>query len=227
MARIVKDADERRRELVTCAQKFFYTKGYEQTSITDIVTDIGVAKGTFYYYFDSKQAVLEEVVDTLVEQGSNLIKPIVDNQNLSAIEKFIHMSRTANQWKIEQRDQIMALSKVLYGDNNLRLRYRLITKSQEMTKPVWIEIIKQGVAENMFNLDGVAEDNVAEFILAILRNSGETFIELLLAAEQPANTADVVTAKYVDAQKTIERMLNAPTGSLPLIDTDDMSAWFA
>ncbi|MCK4977088.1 MAG: helix-turn-helix transcriptional regulator [Anaerolineales bacterium] len=36
----------------------FYTRGFENTSISDIVNKVGVAEGTFYYYFDSKLAIL-------------------------------------------------------------------------------------------------------------------------------------------------------------------------
>jgi len=57
MTRIVKAPDVRRSELIACAQRLFYSKGYENTSVSDIVNEVGVAKGTFYYYFKSKQAI--------------------------------------------------------------------------------------------------------------------------------------------------------------------------
>ena len=63
MSRIVKAPDERRSELVDIAQKLFYTQGYAQTSIKDIVQAAGVAQGTFYYYFDAKKSVLEAIID--------------------------------------------------------------------------------------------------------------------------------------------------------------------
>ena len=75
MKRIVKDPDERRGELIACAQKLFYSKGYESTSVRDIVDEAGVAKGTFYYYFESKQAVLEAMIDELVAYSVALMRP--------------------------------------------------------------------------------------------------------------------------------------------------------
>ena len=57
MTRIVKAPDVRRSELIACAQRLFYSMGYENTSVSDIVNEVGVAKGTFYYYFKSKQAI--------------------------------------------------------------------------------------------------------------------------------------------------------------------------
>jgi len=59
MPRIVKSPDERRSELVAAAQQLFYTKCHERTTVSDIVKAVGIAQGTFYYYFGSKQAILE------------------------------------------------------------------------------------------------------------------------------------------------------------------------
>lgn len=49
--RIVKDGGERRKELLDTARRLFISKGYEKTSINDILKEVGIAKGTFYYYF--------------------------------------------------------------------------------------------------------------------------------------------------------------------------------
>jgi len=68
MPRISKSPDERRSELVAAAQQLFHTKGYERTSVGDIVKAVGVAQGTFYYYFGSKQAILEALVAELTAQ---------------------------------------------------------------------------------------------------------------------------------------------------------------
>ena len=48
----------RRRELVSTARRLFIERGFDQTSVSAIVREVGVAQGTFYLYFKSKQAVL-------------------------------------------------------------------------------------------------------------------------------------------------------------------------
>ncbi len=68
MARVVKAADERRSEFIAAAQNLFYSKGYESTSVNDLISVVGVSKGAFYHYFDSKQAVLEALVDDMQSQ---------------------------------------------------------------------------------------------------------------------------------------------------------------
>ena len=63
MPRISKPPEERKQEFLEAACQLFFEKGYEKTSVTDIVTRINVAQGLFYYYFKSKQECFEEVID--------------------------------------------------------------------------------------------------------------------------------------------------------------------
>ena len=84
MARIVKVPDERRSELVATAQQLFYTKGYERTSISDIVKAVGVAQGTFYYYFDSKTAVLEAIITQIMHEIHNNPQATTADKSLTA-----------------------------------------------------------------------------------------------------------------------------------------------
>ncbi len=103
MARISKAPDERRSELVATAQQLFYTKGYERTSVSDIVKEIGVAQGTFYYYYNSKQAILEALVEELVAQSVVLMQAVVADQTLDAIAKWNKTIRVINDWKIGRK----------------------------------------------------------------------------------------------------------------------------
>ena len=57
----MKKGDARRSELLVAAEKLFYTKGYEKTSIQDILDEVGFSKGGFYHHFDSKLSVLEAI----------------------------------------------------------------------------------------------------------------------------------------------------------------------
>ena len=57
---------------------------YERTSVSDIVKAVGVAQGTFYYYFDSKQAILEALAAELSAQKRALYEAIVADETLNA-----------------------------------------------------------------------------------------------------------------------------------------------
>ena len=68
MSKIVKDFEERKNELLETSKKLFFSKGYEHTSVHDIIDAVGIAKGTFYHYFKSKEDLLNEILDLLSER---------------------------------------------------------------------------------------------------------------------------------------------------------------
>ena len=59
----VKKGDARREELLATAERLFYTKGYEQTSVQDIINEMHFSKGGFYHHFDSKLALLDAICE--------------------------------------------------------------------------------------------------------------------------------------------------------------------
>lgn len=74
--RISKTPQERKTELIFAARRLFDEKGVQKTRISDIVKQVGVAQGVFYYYFPSKAELVEEVirqVDTEMEQKASAI----------------------------------------------------------------------------------------------------------------------------------------------------------
>ncbi len=86
--RIVKDPIERRNEILDAAETLFTTKGYNETTIIDILKAVGIAKGTFYYYFKSKEELLFELARQVVEEMQTASKAIIQTKELNAIEKF-------------------------------------------------------------------------------------------------------------------------------------------
>ena len=65
--RTVKEASVRRNEILDAAERLFGTNGFEQTSTNDLLAEIGIARGTLYYHFKSK----EEILDAMIERISN------------------------------------------------------------------------------------------------------------------------------------------------------------
>ena len=59
-----------KRKIFETSMKLFAEKGYDATSIEEITATVGVAKGTLYYHFSSK----EEIFNFLVEEGVKLLK---------------------------------------------------------------------------------------------------------------------------------------------------------
>ena len=64
----------RRRNVLDAALRVFSANGYHQTRISDIIEEASIARGTFYLYFDSKNAIFHELLDLLLERiRSNVV----------------------------------------------------------------------------------------------------------------------------------------------------------
>ena len=224
MTRIAKAPDERRSELITTAQQLFYTKGYERTSVSDIVKAVGVAQGTFYYYFDSKTAVLEAVVAELIAQTQAILQEIVADETLAAIPKWIQAFQVANNWKIERKDEMIALLHLLHRDENVLLQYKMRMQATQVLSPELAKIAAQGVKEGVFETESI-QDSV-EIALAITQPFSDTIYSTVLNPDKYDDPATLAGRKLASVQTAIERVLNAPPGSLPLIDEQILAAWF-
>lgn len=224
MTRIVKTPDERRRELIACAQTLFYSKGYESTSVRDIVKAVGVAKGTFYYYFDSKSAILEAMISELIAQQIAVLHGIVAEETLTAIPKWMRAFQVINKWKIEHKGELIELLRLMHKDENVLLQYKTRRLAIQLMAPEFAKIISQGVKEGVFETDFVQDS--AQITLAIMNTFSETFTDIVLHPDDYDNPVALARRKLVAMQTAIERVLGASEGSLPLIDMQMLDAWF-
>ena len=84
---MAKTKEERRNEIIETAGKLFEEKGYAQTQVQDIVNEIRVAKGLFYYYFKSKDEVMEELADRYADAIIDAVNKLID-KDISTFDKI-------------------------------------------------------------------------------------------------------------------------------------------
>lgn len=126
MARITKNPEERKDEIIKAAQQLFIEKDFAKTKISDIVNSIGVSQGVFYYYFSSKEeiidAIVEKYINRLVEEGS----AIADQENLTPLEKLEKMAEIQLTVNRQENNNIHSIKGVDIHErilNRLILRY--------------------------------------------------------------------------------------------------------
>ena len=68
--------DCQRRRLVECAKKSFAVGGYYTTSISEIAQQAGIARSTFYQYFDNKAHLFQSILDSFLQDLQDAIRPI-------------------------------------------------------------------------------------------------------------------------------------------------------
>jgi AcrR family transcriptional regulator len=225
MARIVKEEERaaRRNEIIDAAQRLIFTKGYEQTSIQNVLDELHISKGAFYHYFDSKQTLLEAIILRMSDEAMRLVTPIVRDPNLSALEKFHQYFDTGARWKTARKDFFLSLMEVWYRDDNALLRQRLFATMVEFSSPLFTEIICQGVDEKVFTT--AYPDQIAAVVLVLFQGLSDSIIEFILAQalkDEIRRRTEKTIAVYLDA---IERVLGAPSHSLKLVDLNMLKEW--
>lgn len=86
--RIVKEAEERRNEILDAAEELFGTKGFEHTSTGDILERVGIARGTLYYHFKSKEDILDGVITRMTGRLMEQAESIVRQKSVPVLERF-------------------------------------------------------------------------------------------------------------------------------------------
>ena len=85
-----KNSRNTRGRIISAAWKLFYEQGYEETTVEDIVFESGTSKGSFYHYFDGKDALLGTLAYVFDEKYEELTR--VMNPGLGAVEKLIYLN---------------------------------------------------------------------------------------------------------------------------------------
>jgi AcrR family transcriptional regulator len=226
MARIVnkEEYELKRNEILEAAQRLAYTRGYEQMSIQDILSEVRISKGAFYHYFSSKQALLEALIERMANQIEQVLAPIVQDEQLNATEKLQRLFDTAARWKTDRKEYLLTLVNVWYADENAILRLRVQAAVIPQIAALTTIIIRQGVEEGVFHT-GFPEQ-VSEIIFTLLQNYGDNLIKLLTLPELEAEAYQRLDQMSASHQEAVERVLGADPGSLLLFDTLVIKEWF-
>lgn len=225
MARIVKEYAVRRNEILDVAQQFVYTKGYEEMAIQDILDELHIAKGTFYHYFISKQALLEALIERMVDEVEVLLSPIVQDVHLSVLEKFQQFFAAVAHWRAEHITFLLALLRVWYMDENAIVRQKMRADGVKRFTPMLTAIVHQGIQEGV--LKTAFPEQVGGIILSIGQNLQETIGHLILSYESNHDTLQRIESAVAAYNDAIERVLGVTPGSLCLIDTETLKKWVA
>jgi AcrR family transcriptional regulator len=105
--------NERRQQILSVAREVFAKRGYHQTTIDDIVAQAGLARGTFYLYFEDKRAVFSDLVDRFAGQLSvAIVRIVTDDAGRSVVEQVRENIRAIIGTSLADR----AMTKILFTD---------------------------------------------------------------------------------------------------------------
>ncbi|MDA2515673.1 TetR/AcrR family transcriptional regulator [Bacillus cereus] len=146
--RIVKEYEERRKEILETAERLFLTKGYTKTTVNDILKEIGIAKGTFYHYFKSKEEVMDEIIMRIIKEDVTKAKRIVSNPDIPVLDKLfkILMEQSPKSGDVKEK-----MIEQFHQPNNAEMHQKSLVQSIIHLSPVLTEVLEQGIEEGIFS----------------------------------------------------------------------------
>lgn len=138
--------DKKRNDIMDCAERLFLYKGYELTSVNTILKEVGIAKGTFYYYFDSKEAVMDAVIARIVDEDVQFANDVLARDDINPFEKLL----TSLFQKPKSKHQQDILEQLYKADNAL-MKQRALQKTIEYVCPIYAKMIDEGNHLTLFS----------------------------------------------------------------------------
>ena len=214
----------RREAFLDVAQRFVQTKGYEAMSVQDVLDQLEASKGAFYHYFDSKQALLEAVIERFADEAIATLAPVLGNAHMPALRKLEAIFAGIARWKGERKELVLAIMEVWDSDGNAIVREKLRRLTERRLTPLLSPVIKQGIDEGSFAASSPVE--TAMVLVSLMQEFQQQAVDLFIARQAGTVAFDVVQRSVAANTEAFERILGVPKGSLVLIDEPTLRFWF-
>lgn len=145
MMRIVKEAAERRNEILDVAERLFCTKGYDQTSTNDILSEIGIARGTLYYHFSSKEDILDAMIDRILDEIVRRASRIVLDESVPVLER---MTQTILASNVDTKTGDMILEQ-MHKPQNALMHAKMQERLLKQLIPLFTKLIEDGISQGL------------------------------------------------------------------------------
>lgn len=151
--RVVKEAEERKNEILDAAEKLFGAKGFDHTSTNDILNEIGIARGTLYYHFKSKEDILDAMIERITRQLIAKATDIVQKKEIPVLQRLtmtIMALNVNNELGLEVMQQV-------HKPQNALMHQKMQETLLSGVNPLITGLIEEGIQQDIFRTDYPAE----------------------------------------------------------------------
>ncbi|TMD33480.1 MAG: TetR/AcrR family transcriptional regulator, partial [Chloroflexi bacterium] len=171
----------RRDAFLDVAQRLIQTKGYEAMSVQDVLNELEASKGAFYHYFDSKQALLEAVIERLADAALAQLAPVLADPDIPALQKLEKVFAGIARYKAERKELVLAIIEVWNSDGNAIVREKLRRVTSSRMVPLLSSVIRQGVDEGTLDVASAAETAVV--FVSLMQGFSELATDYFIARQ--------------------------------------------
>lgn len=197
--RIVKDAAARRSEILDAAEKLFGTKGYDATSTGDILRELGIARGTLYYHFKSKEDILDAMIDRLTQALAARAAEVLDRKDIPVLQRLTLMMQSLQVNNALGHEIMSQVHKPQNALMHQKMQERMLTAVVPLVTSLLQEAREQGLCQTRY------PEEVTEMTLLY----ASTVFDELSGLSEEKRQEKVLAFIY-----NLERLLQMPEGSL-------------
>ena len=197
--RIVKSAEKRKSEILDVAEQLFAEKGFDNASTNDIINRIGIARGTLYHHFKSKEEILDAIVERMTREKILQAEKIIENKNIPILERLTLSYLSLN---VDSKAGAEVLEQ-MHKPQNALLHQKMQESVISGIVPLMEKLITEGNESGIFDTKYPA--NAAEMIITYSNTAFDDLAGL---------TLDEMQRKRIAFIYHTERILGAKEGSL-------------
>lgn len=213
--------EARRACILDAAQTLFFTRGWDDVTIADVLKDAGISKGGFYHHFTAKEDLLDGVVERFTNEALAAAETARAAVSGDALTRFNAFLAESSRWKAERGTQMKFFVDAMTRPGNDVLFQRISNASGAAARPVLRAVIEEGVTEGCFDVPDT--DLVTEAVFALSDSRRATLIGAIESAE--AGNLDeavaVLNDRMIAEGALIDRLLGLPQGSIALSNPDE------
>ena len=219
--------DERRSQLLDCAQLLFFTKGFEETTMQDILASAGVSKGGFYHHFKSKDELLEGILNRFVDQTQAALRPVLEQDFPTWIDLYHAYFDVLRAQMSDGARARLPLFVMMFQDRNAALQQRMSDAIHIANVEIFAEVLRRGIRSGDLTLPD------AEVAAGLALKIGTSHQDWMRKALRSVSLAELVTTgQQIDISLqlqgiVIDRMLGLPEGNTRIREegfAEDMTA---
>lgn len=198
--RVVKKAEERRNEILDAADELFAQKGFDGTSTNDILEKVGIARGTLYHHFKSKEDIMDALIDRYSDGLLDAAQVIAADKTIPVVERMIRVVMALNLSGGSSKE----IMEHIHKPQNALMHQKIQKVIINGVPPILTGIIREGIEQGMFSTPFPYE--CMEMVVIYANTVFDDDMITLTNEERGSRMLAIVC--------NVERLLGAASGSL-------------
>ena len=212
----MKKGEAKKQAILDAAERLFYERGYEATSVQDILDVLQCSKGSFYHHFESKVSVLETLCVRRTDKNATLCQSKMSSNCLGS-ESIAAVIYYALPLRSGEESFLALLLPIASREEGKTLSVQYSDALIHAFEPILEEAMRKGNEDG--SIYAYYPNQMSGIILRMINDCWQraAIIEMGVAQEPTASRTDVLSQLLNAYRFSIERLLDAPFGSMNIL----------